>query len=253
MVRRAAGDELHARDPFRTEAVQIEVREPTEERLVDRLRGLVDFLQHEVLEPALFRVFEGPCDPLRLAGHRVPFEVLQRDAFRRDDDHLLVHHVHDAVRVPQERRHVRCKEILVRPDSDHEGAFVPRADHLPRFVRVNREDRVRAADVVERLANRGLQIAVVIGLDQMDEALRVRLGRERVSAGFELLPQARVVLDDPVVRERDLPGAVHVRMRVDLRRCAVGRPTRVREPGRALQWRELRLEVRDEPFVFHDL
>src|SRR5207245_6707181 len=142
---------------------------------------------------------------------------------------------------------------LVRADPDDERTFVPRPDHLPGFVRVDREDRVRAADIVERLPDRDLQVALVIRLDQVDEALRVRLGREGVSAGLELLSLARVVLDDPVVRERDLARAIDVRVGIDLRRCAVSRPTRVCEPGRAFHRRELRLEVCGGSLCFYDL
>src|SRR2546430_15724007 len=80
----------------------------------------------------------------------------------------------------------------------------------------------------------------------MDEAFRVRLTHELVAAGLQLLPEARVVLDYTVMGQRDLPGAVDVRMRVHLRRRPVGRPPRVREARRALQRREVRPPGRGE-------
>src|SRR2546430_11179171 len=87
----------------------------------------------------------------------------------------------------------------------------------------------------------------------MDEAFRVRLTHELVAAGLQLLPEARVVLDYAVMGQRDLPGAVDVRMRVHLRRRPVGRPPRVRETGRALQRRELRPEGCAEDLFLHGL
>src|SRR5439155_26886706 len=84
------------------EAVDLEVREAPEQRLVDRLRRLVDLLEHKMVEAALLRVLEGPGDPLRVPMNRLPFQVLDRHLVRRDDDHLSVHDVQHAVRVPQE-------------------------------------------------------------------------------------------------------------------------------------------------------
>src|SRR2546426_11167129 len=253
VVRGAARDELHARDALGQQAVHLEVREPAEEGLVDRLRRLVDLLQHEVLEAAFLRVLKRPRDSLWFSLHDVALGVLDRHPFRRDHDHLPVHHVRNAVRVPQEGGHVRGEEVLVWAEPDHERALVPRPDDLARFVRVDRQDGVRPADVAERLAGRGLEVAVVIGFDQVDEALRVRLTHERVASGLQLFPEARIILDDPVVGQGDLPGAVDVGIRVHLRRRPMGRPPRMRETRRALQRRELRLEVRDEAFVLHDL
>ncbi len=108
-------------------------------------------------------------------------------------------------------------------------------------------------DVVERLPDRLLEVPVVVRLDEMNQALRVRLRDERVTACLELLPEAREVLDDPVVREGDLAVAVDVRLRIHLGRRPMGRPPGVGESRRPLDVRQLRLEVRDEPFVFDDL
>src|SRR5207302_32096 len=78
-------------------------------------------------------------------------QVRERDALRSDDDHLLVHHVQDAVRVPQEGGDVGSEEVLVRPDADDERALVPRPDDLSRFVRMDRQDRIGSAGLMQRL------------------------------------------------------------------------------------------------------
>src|SRR5439155_21023234 len=100
---------------------------------------------------------------------------------------------------------VGSKEVLVGPDADDERALVSRPDDLARFVRMDRQDRIRSAGLVQRLPGRLLQVPLVKRLDQVDEALRVRLADERVPAGLQLLPQARLVLDDPVAGQLDLP------------------------------------------------
>src|SRR5437867_8435554 len=80
VVGRTARDQLDARDAFGEEAIHLEIREPAEEGLVDRLRGFVNLLEHEVLEAALLRVLEGPGNPLRFPLDRVVLEILDRNA-----------------------------------------------------------------------------------------------------------------------------------------------------------------------------
>jgi len=68
---------------------------------VNRLGFLENLLEHEVLEPALLRILEGPRNPLGLPRDPPTLEVRDLDAVLRQDDDLAVHHVHDAVRVLQ--------------------------------------------------------------------------------------------------------------------------------------------------------
>ena len=70
----------------------------------------------------------------------------------------------------------------------------------------------------------------------MREGLGIGLGRQPVAPRFEAVPQLAEVLDDAVVDDRDLTRAVLVRMRVEVVRTAVGRPSGVREADRRM-WR----------------
>ena len=65
--------------------------------------------------------------------------------------------------------------------------------------------------------HRLLERALVELLDQVREHLGVGLGHEAVPLRDQHLPQRRVVLDDAVVHDRDVAGAVGVRVRVAAR------------------------------------
>ena len=89
----------------------------------------------------------------------------------------------------------------------------------------------------------------------MRDDFRVRLGLELVSRFLQRLLQREEVLDDPVVDDDDLPGAVAVRVRVVLVRLPVRGPARVAHPERAFEvvLGQLRLEVRQLPLRAHDV
>src|SRR5262249_31149798 len=98
-----------------------------------------------------------------------------------------------------------------------------------------------------RLADRLEEVTVVVALDEVRDDLGVGPRAEAVAVLGELAPELGVVLDDPVVDDRDPFRAVDVGVGVDLGRASVGRPPRVRDPDvageRALGDR--RLEGRD--------
>ena len=72
-----------------------------------------------------------------------------------------------------------------------------------------------------------------MGLDQVRDALAVRVGREYVALALELRSQLGEVLHDAVVYDGDLVPAVGVRVCVLVCRRAVGRPPRVAEAAGA--------------------
>ena len=97
-------------------------------------------------------------------------------------------------------------------------------------------------------ADRFDQVAVVDGLQEVGDDLGVGLRAERMPAGFELVLQLAIVLDDAVEDDRKLPFvAARERMRVVLGHRAVRRPARVTEPRRRMRSIRTRsaLEVRE--------
>ncbi len=69
----------------------------------------------------------------------------------------------------------------------------------------------------------------------MGDRLRVGFRRQRVTARLEAVAQLAEVLDDPVVDDRDVAGAVLVRVGVQIVRPAVSRPARMSQADRRVR------------------
>ena len=78
----------------------------------------------------------------------------------------------------------------------------------------------------------------------MDGDLGVGVAGELDAGGLQFLAQLGVVLDDPVVDDRDLARRVAVRVGVAVGRPAVGGPAGVAEPGAAREARGVGLGQR---------
>ena len=92
----------------------------------------------------------------------------------------------------------------------------------------DQHQREQAAHQQQRPPHRVLEAVVLhLALDQVRDDLGVGLGDELVALPLQLLLQVEVVLDDAVVDDDDLAGAVAVRVGVLLGRPAVRRPARV--------------------------
>ncbi len=104
---------------------------------------------------------------------------------------------------------------------------------------------VGALGLGERMPNRVGEVAGVGLLDQVREGLRVGLGAQLVSALRQPIAQLLEVLDDAVVDDRDVAGAVDVWMGIQVVRAAVGRPAGVSEAdgrrGRRIQERRAKV------------
>jgi hypothetical protein len=94
---------------------------------------------------------------------------------------------------------------------------------------------IGAVQLAQRGA-RGLADVAVVGLlDEVRDGLGVGLGDERMAARLEPVAKRLEVLDDAVVDDRDPPGAVHLRVGVEVVRPAVGRPAGVCQPDRGVR------------------
>jgi hypothetical protein len=72
-----------------------------------------------------------------------------------------------------------------------------------------------------------------VRFDEVGDDLGVRLGAKVVALSAQLLLQGEVVLDDAVVDDHHLAGAVLVRVGVGVAGLAVGRPAGVADPYRS--------------------
>src|SRR5205814_29784 len=98
------------------------------DRLLHRLRLLVDLLEHERLVAALLGTLEIPVDLLR--GRRLDLLAVDQDthARRRDLDHLAVARMDDGARLTEERGDRRGEEVLPVAQPDDERSLVADAD-----------------------------------------------------------------------------------------------------------------------------
>ena len=210
-------------------------QDPARQRLPQRLGLLVDLLEHEVLVAALLGGLDGPLDRLRDALHRPPVDVGDDHAARPQVGDVALLEEDDAPGVREDRRDVGGEERLALPEPDDEGHVLPRPDQPVVLVAMHDREGVGAVELAQRRPRRLRDVALVGLLDQVRDRLGVRLGDERVAARLEPVAELLEVLDDPVVDDRDPPGAVHLGMGVDVARPAVRRPARVREPDRGVR------------------
>ena len=157
-------------------------------------------------------------DPRALGGHVGDVSLVEDD---------------DVLGVLQDGRHVAGEEALAVAEPDDERHVHPGADDPVGMVGVHDADGVRAAHLVERDAHGLDEVAAVLRLDEVRQHLGIGLGGEPMSLGHESVLDLGVVLDDPVVDEGELAGAVGVRVGIRVVRPAVRRPARVADAGMA--------------------
>ena len=155
----------------------------------------------------------------------------------RDDRHLLVAEEHDVAGVAEDRRDVGGDEELVLAEADDDRRAVADGDDLVRIVGRNQHQREQAragSSSARRTAFSSPSSCISRSTRCATISVSVSVTK-RVAFLLELPLEIEVVLDDAVVDDDDLPGAVAVRVRVLLGRAAVRRPARVADPVVALE------------------
>ena len=116
-------------------------------------RLLVDFLEHEVLEAALFRHDRVPGHVLHLADDGLSVEVGELYAFWRDDGEVAVAEEEQVARVIQDRGHVGGDEVFVFAQTDDRRRAIARGNDLVRFIDRDHGQREDAGQLSDRLAD----------------------------------------------------------------------------------------------------
>ena len=210
------------------------LRDAAQSGIANRAGLLINFLEHEMLEAALFRQDRIPGHMLDLPPHRPSVEVRKMHAVGRDHGHIAVRQKENVARMMQNCRHIRSDEILVVAQSNHRRRPVARRHNLVGLVARNHRQRENSGQLLHRLPHRIFQRRAAVPfeldgifLDQMRNDFGIGLGGEVVAFFDQLLFQAEIVLDDPVVHDHDLAGAVAMGMRVFFRGTSVRGPARV--------------------------
>ena len=168
------------------------VADAVADRDLEALGLLVDLLQHEGLVAVALGELLVPVDADLLELDRAAvLGADHADSARRHLDDLAVIGVGDAARLRQERGQVRGQEVLAVAETDHHRRLAADADEPVGLVVVDDHEREMALKPVVDGPHGLEQIAVVDGLEQVRDDLRVGLGREDVAARLELAPSAR--------------------------------------------------------------
>ena len=109
-----------------------------------------------------------------------------------------------------------------------------RHDRVGRIIR-DTGDRVGAAEIVGRTQHGLSQPVRAVPFDQMSNHFGVGLGPEAMTFGGERAAELAIILDDPVVNNRQARSTVEMRMRIDVRGTAMRRPPRMRYSGRRME------------------
>ena len=184
-----------------------------------------------MLEAALFGHDRVPGHVLHLAHDRLAVEVAELDTFRRNYGQITVGKEEQITRVVENGRHVGSNKVLVFPETDYCGRTVARSHDLVWLLDGNYRQGENAREFPHRLAHgffEGRPVSVAgleeILFNEVGDNLGIRLGRELMAFFDQFFLQKQVVLDDTVMYDDDLPGAVTVRVRVLLGRPSVGSP-----------------------------
>src|SRR5215472_489800 len=211
-------------------------------RVADGARLLVNLFEHEVLETALFRLNGIPIHVLHFSSNRPAVEVSEFDSAGRHNSHIAIRQKEDVAGVMKNGGDVGRDEVLVVAESDDCWRAVARGDDLVGLIGRDYGECEYAGEVLHGLAHsvfqrRPMTIAgfTRIFLNQVRDDLGIGVGGELVAFLRELLLQAEVVLDDAVVDNDDLAGAVAMRMGVFLGGTAVRRPASVSDAISAFQ------------------
>ena len=208
----------------------------------------MDLLEHVVPIAFLLGHHGVPGDSFRGALDLLVVLVEDLHGLLIGDGILTVFEIDDVARVRQERRNVRGDDVLVLAEADDQRRAMLRGDDRAGLAAVDHDQRVVAFQFLEGsfdrldevagcllpVAGRGSwQLASGNGqrfqilFDEVGHNFRVRFGAELMSRRLKALLERQKVLDDAVVNDHDLAGAVAVRVRVVLIRLAVRGPARV--------------------------
>ena len=196
---------------------------------------LVDLFQHERVVAGFLGRLGVPVDVDRVPFGRLAGQRRDREPVLADLDHLVVEHVHHVARVRDQRGRIRCEECgSVALPHDERARPLRRHDETGLLGRDD-SDRKGAFNFAQRCANGCREVPAEVRFDQVGQRLRIGFASELVTVALEALPELEVVLDDPVVDQRDVAGAVGVWVRVLVGRAAVRCPARVPDASVAVE------------------
>jgi len=164
--------------------------QPAPQAVCDGAGLFVDFLEHEMLIPALFDGFHGHLQFRDDRGDLVVLDGADFEAIRkRNPGDLLIFQVHHVLRVFDDGGRIGRHVEFTISDADDEGAGFARKDHFPWTGHIHHGDGIGTDHFVQRDACGLEQVEVVAVLedllDEVHQDLSVGIAVERVTARSE--------------------------------------------------------------------
>ena len=195
-----------------------------------RPRLLVNLLEHEMLEAALFREDGIPGDMLHPPAHRVRLKIGEVRATRGEHGNVAVGQKQQVAGVVQNGRDIAGHEVFVFTQADDRRRSLANGYNLIEIARRNNGKGKDSGELAYSLSHGVFQTGrpvIQVFLDKVSNHLSVGFSGEAMPFAGQSLLQLEIVLNDAVMHHHHRTVAVLVRMGVLHRRSAMGGPTRV--------------------------
>ncbi len=163
------------------------------------------------------------------------------------DRHVALFEIDDVPGMREHGHDVRGDVGGLLRSPDNQRTPRSRRDQTLRLFFTDHREGVAAADFLRGGTHGFGQVhsALQMLVDEMSDNLRIRLGLKGVTLFLQLLFERLVVLDDPVMDEH--ASVRSMRMRILLRRFAVGRPSGMADADKAVDglFRQRLLQIRE--------
>jgi hypothetical protein len=206
----------------------------------------VNLLGHEVAIIGLVDQERRRAGFQYVAVHHVVLRVMDHADFARQHHPVAILEIADGVGEGRQRDRIRAQIHLAIAVTDRQRRALAGADQQVAMALEQERQRERAAQLRQRCLHGLLRRGAFqdVGIDQMCHHLGVGLAGEFGALLFQHQAQFAKILDDAIVNDGDVVGGV--RMRVVLRRLAMGGPAGVADAAQADQ--RLCLELGFEVF-----
>ena len=129
------------------------LRNASQRGVTNRARLLVDFLEHEVLEAALFRHDRVPGHMLHLADDRLSVEVGELHAFRRNHGQVAIAQEEQVASVIENRGNIGGDEVFVLAQADDGRRAIAGGHNFVRLIDRDHGQSENAGQLADRFAD----------------------------------------------------------------------------------------------------
>ncbi len=218
-------------------------RDAAEGGVANGPRLLPDFLEHEVLVAALFRLDRVPLDALEFALDRLAVEVGELDAIESEDGHVAIGEEVDVARVMEDAGNVGGDEVFAVAYADDDRRSRARGDDLVGFRGGEDAEREGAGEPLDGAADSIFKKNwsacgggfVLNLLDEVSDDFGIGFSDELVALSGEFTLEVEIVFDDSVVDDDDASGAVAMRVGVFFGGSSMGGPAGMADTESAIK------------------